>query len=141
MADWLAGDAKWNVQACSGFDNKDDALKLLSEHQSQILDTTTQSIIGNLQVIPLRKQGINSFVIAQNAETSNDQTWFHCINMLNLTTLDQIVFIRKLELRLQNCSSIAKLDEIRKIIEELKIKHLGDPDIAKLSTRLNDISY
>ncbi|MDD2480410.1 MAG: response regulator [Victivallaceae bacterium] len=141
VADWLAETAKWNIHAFSGFDKEEDALELLIKNQSQILDTTAQSIVDTLNVIPLREQGVNSFIVAKNAKTSNDQTWFHCINMLNLTALDQLAFIRKLELRLQNCPASSTLDEIRIIIKGLKSKYLGDPDIAKLSARLNDISY
>ncbi len=140
IAGWIPESQVWHIQSNRDFDN-DEAMAVLTRHQTQLLETTAQSEVDRLQVVPLRERGCNSFIFADKAVTSDDPVWFQAINSLNQCALDQIEFGKKLGTRLQNCPSMAQMDDCREVINVLKKKYLGDPDIARLSARLNDISY
>lgn len=139
VAGWLPENQSWNVQAMNRYDEK-KAMDFLTRNQPQLLETTALSEVETFQVVPLRERGCNAILFADSAVTSDDPVWFQAFNSLNQTALDQIEFGRKLGVRLRNCPSPAQLDDCRQAVETLKKKYLGDPDIARLSARLNDIS-
>jgi CheY-like chemotaxis protein len=140
IAAWNPESQSWNVQAANRYEEK-KAMEFLTRHQPQLLETTALSEVETLQAVPLRERGCNAILFADNGITSDDPIWFQAFNALNQTALDQIEFGRKLSIRLRNCPSLAQLDDCRQAIDGLKKKYLGDPDIARLSARLNDISY
>mgnify|MGYP001326781700 CR=1 FL=1 len=140
LAGWNPESQSWLIQASCQYEER-EALEFLSRHQPQLLETTALSEVEMLQAVPLRERGCNSILFAAEAVTSEDPVWFQAFNALNQTALDQIEFGRRLSVRLQNCPSLAQLDDCRQAIDLLRKKYLGDPDIARLSARLNDISY
>lgn len=140
IASWIPDGQLWQIHAIREYD-QNNANEFLINQQAHILETNALSEIDHLQVVPLRERGCNCFIFAANSTTSNDTVWFQSINVMNQASLDQIEFGKKLALRLQNCPSNAQLDDVKEIVEILRKKYLGDPDIAKLSARLNDISY
>ncbi len=140
IASWIPDGQSWQIHAAREYEQK-SATEFLTSRQSHILETNALSEIEHLQAVPLRERGCNCFVFAANAITNNDPVWFQSINAMNQTSLDQIEFGKKLASRLQNCPSIAQLDDVKEIVENLRKKYLGDPDVARLSARLNDISY
>ncbi|MDD5664203.1 MAG: response regulator [Victivallaceae bacterium] len=137
-AEWLPDRKEWVVHTFSGFPEQKVILKMLKQNQTQMLDTNAQSEIEKLQIIPLREHGTSVFIAIADAETSEDPTWFQCVNMLNLASLDQIEFIRKIEQRLSGNLPV-QVKELRQIADGLKRKYADDPEILKLSTLLNEI--